>query len=119
MLMTHIIRRDKMVEFKLTKSISLLNNNELSSLNLDFDALTMSDLKTSNKIAKMIDDNTVGEIDNGAVSPRLNPNLRIAIGWCAALKGTPGLMVNDVLKLAMVDALCLSETVLSEYLFRD
>ena len=43
-----------MVEFKLTKSISLLNNTEINVLNLDFDALTMSDLKTSNKIAKMI-----------------------------------------------------------------
>ena len=107
-----------MSEFKLNKPITLTNGNEISELNLDYDALAMPDLKTANRIAKMIDESSAGDVDNSVVSQRLNPNLRIAIAWVAAIKGTPGIMVNDVLKLSMVDAMCLGEDALANYLFR-
>ena len=104
--------------YKLSKPITLINGNEISEIVLDWDALTMADLKTSNKIAKMITDPSLGDVDTSTLSPRLNSDLRIAIAWCAAIKGTPGLMVNDVLKISMIDALCLSEESLTNYLFR-
>lgn len=104
--------------YKLSKPITLINGNEISEIILDWDALTMADLKTSNKIAKMIADPSLGDVDTSTLSPRLNSDLRIAIAWCAAIKGTPGLMVNDVLKISMIDALCLSEESLTNYLFR-
>lgn len=104
--------------YKLSKPITLINGNEISEIVLDWDALTMADLKTSNKIAKMIADPSLGDVDTSTLSPRLNSDLRIAIAWCAAIKGTPGLMVNDVLKISMIDALCLSEESLTNYLFR-
>lgn len=103
--------------YTLSKPITLMNGNEISEINLNWDSLSMADLKTANKISKMIDESSAGTVDNATVSPRLDPNLRIAIAWVAAIKGTPGLMVNDVLKISMVDALCLSEEALTNYLF--
>ena len=103
--------------YTLNKPLALTNGNEITELNLDWDSLSYADLKTANRIAKMIDESSAGSVDNGTVSPRLNPNLRIAIAWVAAIKGTQGIMVNDVLKISMVDALCLSEEALTNYLF--
>lgn len=107
-----------MITYKLNKSISLLNGKEIDELNLDYEVLTLSDLRTANKIVGMIGDSTIGNIDNGSLSPRLDPNLRTAIAFVAAIKGTPGLRVDDVLKVSMIDALCLGEDCLSNYLFR-
>lgn len=107
-----------MFTFKLQQAITLTNGKEIDELNLDYLQLTLGDLKTANRIANMIDDSTVGSIDNGTLSPRLNPSLRTAIAWVAAIKGTPGLRVDDVLKLSMVDALLLSEDALGNYLFK-
>ena len=107
-----------MIEFKLNKPITLTNGNEISELNLDYDALAMPDLKTANHIAKMVEESNAGNVDNATVSPRLDPNLRMAIAWVAAIKGTPGIMVNDILKISMVDAMCLSEDALANYLFK-
>lgn len=107
-----------MITYKLTKPITLLNGKEVDTLTLDYESLTLSDLRTANKIVGMIGDSTVGNIDNGSLSPRLDPNLRTAIAFVAAIKGTPGLHVDDVLKVSMVDALCLGEDCLSNYLFK-
>lgn len=109
---------DIMIEFELERPITLNNGNEVHDLHLDYEALSMADLKTANKIAKMIADPNVGNVDNASVSPRLDANLRIGIAWVAAIKGTKGLTVNDVLSLSMKDAICLSEDALSNYLFR-
>ena len=107
-----------MTTYKLNKAIKLLNGDEIDTLTLDYDALTLSDLRTANKITNMIGDSIVGTIDNGSLSPRLDPNLRTAIAFVAAIKGTPGLRVDDVLKVSMVDALCLGEDCMSNYLFK-
>ena len=107
-----------MITYKLNKAIALSNGNEIDTLNLDYDALSMGDLKTANRIANMIAEGNIGEVNNGSVSQRLDPNVRIGIAWAAAIKGTPGLTMNDVLKLSLVDTLCLSEDCLSSYLFR-
>lgn len=107
-----------MITYKLDKAINLLNGTEIDTLNLDYDQLTLSDLRTVNKIVGMIGESVVGNIDNGSLSPRLDPNLRTAVAFVAAIKGTPGLRVDDVLKISVVDALCLGEDCLANYLFR-
>lgn len=104
--------------FKLNKPIRKMDGTEVSELNLNYDVLTMADLKTANKVAKMINSSGAVDLDASTLSPRLNSDLRTAIAWVAAIKGTPGLMVDDVLQLSLVDALMLSESALSDYLFR-
>lgn len=106
------------MEFKLQKPLQLANGNEVSILNLDYDVLTFGDLKTANKIAKMVSESSPGEIDNAAVTKRLDHNIQLGIAWCAAIKGTQGLKVNDVVQLSMVDALLLAEDAMTNYLFR-
>lgn len=107
-----------MTVFKLSRPLMLLNGKEISELNLNYDVLSMADLKTANRIAKMITDSQAGDVDNATVSPRLDSNLRVGIAWVAAIKGTAGLGVNDALNLSLVDAVCLSEDALTNYLFR-
>lgn len=104
--------------YKLSTPLTLVNGKEVAELNLDYDQLTLSDLRTANKIVSMIGESTAGNIDNGTLSPRLDPNLRTAIAFVAAIKGTPGLRIDDVLKVSMVDALCLGEDCMSNYLFK-
>lgn len=104
--------------FKLNKPIRKMDGSEVSELNLNYDVLTMADLKTANKVAKMINSSGTVDLDASTLSPRLNSDLRTAIAWVAAIKGTPGLMVDDVLQLSLIDALMLSESALSDYLFR-
>ena len=104
-----------MIEYKLEKELSTISGQNISALQLDFDALSMSDLKTAQRIAKMVADGS--SVDVMATSPRLDSNLRIGIAWVAAIKGTKGVQVNDVLTISLKDAVCLSELALSDYLF--
>lgn len=107
-----------MVNYKLQKPIKSMSDVEITELNLDYDALTLGDFKTANKIASMISESQPGAVNNSDVSPRLNSDLRIGVAWAAALKGTKGISIHDVLQLSLVDAMCLSEDALSSYLFR-
>lgn len=107
------------VKFKLEKTIKLANGNEINELTLKFAALTCADLKTANRICNLLSSGGIANADSvGTLSPRLNPELRTAIGFVAGIKGTPGLMVDDILQLSLADGLELSEIVLSDYLFR-
>lgn len=89
---------------------------EIKELELDFDALSLADMKTANKIKSMIADAALDSIDNSTISPRLDSDLRIGISWCAAMKGTKGITFTDVLRLSLADCLQLSEIALQEYL---
>lgn len=105
-----------MVEYKLEKELQTISGQQITELHLDFDSLSMADLKTAQRISGMVADGT--NIDVMNTSPRLDSNLRIGIAWAAAIKGTKGLQVNDVLAIGLRDAVCLSEIALSDYLFR-
>lgn len=108
--------------YTLKKPIDVETNGNkvetIKQLTLAWDSLTASDLRTANKICAMLEESNAGSFDNSTVSQRLNSNLRIAIAWTAAMRGTSNLKINDVFLLSMVDALCLAEDALSEYLFR-
>ena len=105
----------KMVEYKLQRELTTISGQQITELHLDFDALSMADLKTAQRISGMVADGS--SIDVMSTSPRLDSNLRIGIAWVAAIKGTKGLQVNDVLAIGLKDAVCLSELCLSDYLF--
>ena len=103
-----------MIDYKLEKPLTTISGQQITDLKLDFDALTMADLKTAQRIAKMVAD---GGIDIMSTSPRLDSNLRTGVAWVAAIKGTSGLQVNDVLTISLKDAVCLSEVALTDYFF--
>ena len=107
-------RKTKMIDYKLEKPLTTISGQQITDLKLDFDALTMADLKTAQRIAKMVAD---GGIDIMSTSPRLDSNLRTGVAWVAAIKGTSGLQVNDVLTISLKDAVCLSEVALADYFF--
>lgn len=107
-----------MTTYKLQKPIKSMSDEDITELTLDYDALTLADFKTANKVASMISESQTGSVSNSDVSPRLNSDLRIGVAWAAALKGTKGIAIHDVLQLSLVDAMCLSEDALSSYLFR-
>ena len=104
-----------MTEYKLCKELNTISGQTITELHLDFDALSMADLKTAQRISGMVADASNVDIMN--TSPRLDSNLRIGIAWVAAIKGTKGIQVNDVLTLSLKDAVCLSEIALSDYFF--
>ena len=104
-----------MIEYNLEKELSTISGQQITELHLDFESLSMADLKTAQRIAKMVADGS--GVDVMSTSPRLDSNLRIGIAWAAAIKGTKGLQVNDVLAIGLKDAVCLSEVCLSDYLF--
>ena len=105
-----------MVEYKLERELTTISGQNITELHLDFDSLSMADLKTAQRISGMVADGS--NIDVMSTSPRLDSNLRIGISWVAAIRGTKGLQVNDVLAIGLKDAVCLSEIALSDYLFR-
>lgn len=105
-----------MIEYKLEKELATISGQQITELHLDFDSLSMADLKTAQRISGMVADGTSIDVLN--VSPRLDSSLRIGIAWAAAIKGTKGIQVNDVLSIGLKDAVCLSELCLSDYLFR-
>ena len=111
----YYVKEQKMVEYKLQRELTTISGQQITELHLDFDALSMADLKTAQRISGMVADGS--SIDVMSTSPRLDSNLRIGIAWVAAIKGTKGLQVNDVLAIGLKDAVCLSELALSDYLF--
>lgn len=106
-----------MITFTLEKELTTISGQTITELQLEFNSLSMADLKTAQKIARMVSEPS-SSVEAMSASPRLDPNVRIGIAWVAAIKGTKGLQVNDVLALSMKDAICLSEVALSDYLFR-
>lgn len=104
-----------MIDYTLDKTLTAISGETVTELHLDFEALSMADLKTAQKIAKMVSDSS--NVEAISASPRLDPNFRLGVAWVAVIKGTKGIQVNDVLAISMKDAICLSEVALSEYLF--
>lgn len=107
------------MQYDLHKSITLDTGETINTLELDFDSLSFVDLKNAKKVKSMLADITAQGIANSipASSPRFDDELRIGVAWVAAIRGTKGLSINDVLKLSARDAMELSEVALTEYCF--
>lgn len=107
-----------MIDFELSKPITLSNGDSVTTLKLDFDLLSLSDLKTAQKIKSFITDTKDEVIDvNKALAPRLDESLRISLAWVAAMKSDKRISLNDVLQLSAKDALLLSEEAATSYFF--
>lgn len=104
------------MQYNLNNPLKLDDGSELNSLTLDFDSLSFMDLKNAKKVKAMLSEGTATDQISNA-SQRLDPDFRIGIAWIAAVKGTKGITLNDVLNLSARDAMELGEVALSEYCF--
>lgn len=100
------------MEYKLSKPIKTANGETIETLNIDFDELTIQDIKSANKVKKLFDDS---QVSTDSISPRLDSNLRIALAWISAIKHDNRLSLNDVLSISAKDAMCLSEEALNSF----
>lgn len=104
------------MKYTLAREIKLIQGDTISDLELDFDKLNLQDIKVAQKVKDFFSERTLGGVDNAALSPRLDPNLRIGLAWTAAMKCDKRISINDVLSLSAKDALILSEEAL-QYFF--
>lgn len=101
--------------FELSKPI-FCQGVEVKALSMDFDSLTVPDIKNARKVRAFLCEESAKDVSAGKLSPRLDENLRIGLAWIAAMKQDNRLTLNDVLQLSAKDALNLAEESL-DYLF--
>ena len=99
-----------MKEYKLSKPIKT-SAGEFPTLKFNFDALTFADLRSCTTIRKMYDASEMLE-------PRTDFGFCVAVAFVAAVKGTPGLLIQDVVNLGMEDVLSLHDLAQDECFFR-
>lgn len=104
-----------MFTFTLTKPITV-NNESITELNCDCDALSLPDIKNARKVRSFLVDDDIKSMNAAKLAPRLDEYLRIGLMWVAAMKTDKRLTLNDVLQLSAKDALTLSEQGI-DYLF--
>lgn len=101
-----------MVDYKLIDAITLENGSVVSELHLNFDGLKYVDLKNARRIRQAL----VG--DAKCPIPKLDPDLQFGMAFVAALKATPGLSMDDYVKLSPLDIFELAELCADNYFFR-
>lgn len=99
-------------KYTLKKSIVLLSGETLTELVFNWQALSFADLSIAKKIKSMIGKSEV----TVNFSPKTDIDLRIGIAWVAAMRGNPKILVEDILKLSIVDAFEISDLALEDYL---
>lgn len=94
-----------MEKITLSKPFLLQNGISIEALHLDFNALSIADLRQARKLESQVCD--VHEIDVSSMlkSKAISFEFQLASGFLAAIKGTEGLLISDFLKLPMQDAL--------------
>ncbi len=93
-----------MEKLLLTKPLTLQNGTEITELSLDFDALSTADFRQIRRLEAQITDGTRVNVNEFIGGLELSDSFRIATGFLAAVKGTPGLRVDDFTKLPLKDA---------------
>lgn len=88
----------------LTKPFTLQDGRELTEFTLDFDALATADFRQIRKLEAQITDNTSVNPSEFLSGLDLSDSFRVATGYLAAIKGTPGLRIDDFMKLPLKDA---------------
>lgn len=87
----------------LSKSFTLQDGKEITEVTLDFEALTTADFRQVRRLEAQIIDNTSSSVEHFTSGSSLSSSFRVASGFLAAVKGTPGLMIDDFLKFPMKD----------------
>lgn len=95
--------------YELTKPIENENGLKLTVLALDFEALSVSDLRQINKLESQITDVTSVSILDAVNEKELKFEFQLASAFLAAIKGTAGLQVSDFSRLSMQDSLKLAK----------
>ena len=99
-----------MKEYTLHKPIKT-SAGEFSALKLDFDALSFADLRSCSTIRKMYNSDDM-------IEPRTDFGFGVSVAFVAAVKGTPGLLIQDVVNISLEDALNLNDLAQDECFFR-
>lgn len=97
-----------MEKITLTKPFRLENGEEIREFQLNFDDLSVADLRQVGKLEGMISSQTTSAADM-ATPKKLSFNFHLASGFLAAVKGTNGLSVGDFTRLPMTDAMALAQ----------
>ena len=93
-----------MEKLLLTKPFTLQNGNEITEFSLDFEALAAADFRQIRRLEAQITDGTRVNVNEFIGGLELSDSFRVATGFLAAVKGTPGLKVEDFMKLPLKDA---------------
>lgn len=88
----------------LAKPFILQDGKEITELLLDFDALATTDFRQIRKLEAQIIDGTSINVNEFVTGLDLSDSFRVATGFLAAVKGTPGLRIDDFMKLPLKDA---------------
>lgn len=98
-----------METLELSKPINSIDGNTINTLNFDFAALTPSDYQRALKIESRLKGNDPTIIDLNSWSKTTSSEFRIATAWIAAIKGTQGLILDDIDKIGFKDMLKLEQ----------
>ena len=92
----------------LSKPISA-NGTEINVLQLNFDVLSVADLRQVKKLEAQISDKQTVDAKDMAMPKNLSFEFQLASGFLAAVKGTDGLQIDDFTMLSMSDALAIAQ----------
>ena len=92
----------------LSKPISA-NDTEINVLQLNFDVLSVADLRQVKKLEAQISDNQMVDAKDMAMPKNLSFEFQLASGFLAAVQGTDGLQIDDFTMLSMSDALAIAQ----------
>lgn len=98
-----------MENLTLSKPINSISGNTINELKFDFDALTIIDYKQAIKLEYKLKGEASSILDINSWSKSTSSEFRIATAWIAAIKGTPGLVLDDIDKLSFKDMLSLEQ----------
>lgn len=99
-----------METLELSKPINSIDGNTINTLHFDFDALTPMDYKQAVKLEFRLKGDASTIIDLNSWSKSTSSEFRIATAWIAAIKGTQGLILDDIDKIGFKDMLRLEQT---------
>lgn len=98
-----------METLELSKPINSIDGNTINTLHFDFDALTPMDYKQAVKLEFRLKGEASTIIDLNSWSKSTSSEFRIATAWIAAIKGTQGLILDDIDKIGFKDMLKLEQ----------
>ena len=94
---------------KLKKPFKTITDKEISELRLDFDSLSVADLRQAKKLEAQIADGASFDLNDAVKAKMFTFEFQLASGFIAAVKATEGLGIDDFTKLGMSDALQLAQ----------
>ena len=98
-----------METLQLRKQFKSITDKEISELSLDFEVLSVADLRQAKKLEALIADGMSVDLNDAVKAKMFTFEFQLASGFIAAVKATDGLSIDDFTKLGMGDALQLAQ----------